>query len=75
MHYAGNTVAGFVPVGCSDFARDATFGYENSHLRWRVLRPYFSHYFGMALGAATPPPNVLDSCRCYWNYFCKRCKM
>ena len=33
VHYAGNDHDGFVPVGESEFARDATFGYTNSDLR------------------------------------------
>ncbi|WP_406712379.1 four-carbon acid sugar kinase family protein [Trueperella pyogenes] len=32
MHYAGNEREGFVPVGESEFARDATFGYTASEL-------------------------------------------
>ncbi|MDO5676197.1 MAG: four-carbon acid sugar kinase family protein [Propionibacteriaceae bacterium] len=30
VHYAGSKAAGFVPVGESEFARDATFGYTSS---------------------------------------------
>lgn len=33
IHYAGNDADGFVPVGETEFARDATFGYVNSDLR------------------------------------------
>ncbi|WP_182353618.1 four-carbon acid sugar kinase family protein [Flaviflexus huanghaiensis] len=32
VHYAGSRDAGFVPVGTSEFARDATFGYSSSSL-------------------------------------------
>lgn len=32
VHYAGNTKTGFVPVGETEFAKDATFGYQNSSL-------------------------------------------
>ncbi len=30
VHYAGSKAEGFVPVGESEFAKDATFGYESS---------------------------------------------
>lgn len=33
VHYAGNDSDGFVPVGETEFARDATFGYTSSDLR------------------------------------------
>lgn len=33
VHYAGSASEGFVPVGETEFARDATFGYESSDLR------------------------------------------
>lgn len=33
IHYAGNPDDGFLPVGETEFARDATFGYRNSDLR------------------------------------------
>ena len=33
MHYAGSDAQGFQPVGESEFARDATFGYRSSDLR------------------------------------------
>lgn len=33
IHYAGNKMDGFDPVGESEFARDATFGYRASDLR------------------------------------------
>lgn len=33
VHYAGNDADGFVPVGETEFARDATFGYKSSDLR------------------------------------------
>lgn len=33
IHYAGSAAAGFVPVGETEFARDATFGYASSDLR------------------------------------------
>lgn len=33
VHYAGNDADGFVPVGETEFARDATFGYASSDLR------------------------------------------
>ncbi|MFT0846979.1 four-carbon acid sugar kinase family protein [Actinomycetaceae bacterium L2_0104] len=33
IHYAGNDEDGFVPVGETEFARDATFGYRSSDLR------------------------------------------
>lgn len=33
VHYAGSPATGFVPVGRSEFARDATFGYAASDLR------------------------------------------
>lgn len=33
VHYAGSEAAGFVPVGETEFARDATFGYTHSDLR------------------------------------------
>ena len=33
IHYAGNDADGFVPVGETEFARDATFGYKSSDLR------------------------------------------
>lgn len=33
IHYAGSDTAGFVPVGETEFARDATFGYRSSDLR------------------------------------------
>lgn len=33
VHYAGNDTDGFVPVGETEFARDATFGYKSSDLR------------------------------------------
>ncbi|GAB95094.1 uncharacterized protein YgbK (DUF1537 family) [Kineosphaera limosa] len=37
VHYAGSAADGFTPVGESEFAKDATFGYESSHLRdWVV---------------------------------------
>lgn len=32
IHYAGSASVGFVPVGESEFARDATFGYRSSSL-------------------------------------------
>ncbi|MGQ4527040.1 four-carbon acid sugar kinase family protein [Dermabacteraceae bacterium P13136] len=32
VHYAGSEAAGFTPVGETEFAADATFGYENSRL-------------------------------------------
>lgn len=32
VHYAGSAAAGFVPVGDSEFAADATFGYRSSDL-------------------------------------------
>lgn len=35
VHYAGSERAGFIPVGESEFAADATFGYQNSALaKW-----------------------------------------
>ncbi len=33
IHYAGNAASGYVPVGETEFARDATFGYRSSDLR------------------------------------------
>lgn len=33
IHYAGNAATGYVPVGETEFARDATFGYQSSDLR------------------------------------------
>lgn len=33
VHYAGNAATGYVPVGETEFARDATFGYRSSDLR------------------------------------------
>jgi len=33
VHYAGSVAEGFTPVGETEFARDATFGYESSDLR------------------------------------------
>jgi 3-hydroxyisobutyrate dehydrogenase-like beta-hydroxyacid dehydrogenase/uncharacterized protein YgbK (DUF1537 family) len=33
VHYAGTASSGFVPVGETEFARDATFGYASSDLR------------------------------------------
>ncbi len=33
IHYAGNAATGYVPVGETEFARDATFGYRCSDLR------------------------------------------
>lgn len=33
IHYAGNAATGYVPVGETEFARDATFGYHSSDLR------------------------------------------
>lgn len=33
IHYAGSDAAGFVPVGETEFARDASFGYSSSDLR------------------------------------------
>lgn len=33
VHYAGTVAGGFVPVGQTEFARDATFGYSSSDLR------------------------------------------
>ena len=33
IHYAGNAASGYVPVGETEFARDATFGYHSSDLR------------------------------------------
>ena len=33
IHYAGSAAAGFVPVGETEFAKDATFGYASSDLR------------------------------------------
>ncbi|MFV0459699.1 MAG: four-carbon acid sugar kinase family protein [Actinomycetales bacterium] len=37
VHYAGNETDGYIPVGESEFARDATFGYRSSDLRdWVV---------------------------------------
>lgn len=33
VHYAGSDAAGYVPVGETEFARDATFGYASSDLR------------------------------------------
>ncbi len=33
VHYAGSVQGGFVPVGETEFARDATFGYSSSDLR------------------------------------------
>lgn len=32
IHYAGSVSTGFIPVGESEFARDATFGYSSSSL-------------------------------------------
>lgn len=32
VHYAGSLSQGFIPVGQSEFAKDATFGYEQSDL-------------------------------------------
>lgn len=32
VHYAGSEATGYVPVGESEFARDATFGYRSSRL-------------------------------------------
>ena len=32
VHYAGSLAAGFTPVGQTEFARDATFGYTSSRL-------------------------------------------
>ncbi|VEH05736.1 Uncharacterized protein conserved in bacteria [Corynebacterium kutscheri] len=35
VHYAGNDTDGYLPVGQSEFAQDATFGYHNSELaKW-----------------------------------------
>ncbi|MEP7162051.1 MAG: four-carbon acid sugar kinase family protein [Dermatophilaceae bacterium] len=37
IHYAGSRADGFIPVGESEFAKDATFGYRSSDLRdWVV---------------------------------------
>jgi len=33
VHYAGSDATGYVPVGETEFARDATFGYHSSDLR------------------------------------------
>lgn len=33
VHFAGNPATGYVPVGETEFARDATFGYRSSDLR------------------------------------------
>lgn len=33
VHYAGSVSGGFLPVGETEFARDATFGYSSSDLR------------------------------------------
>lgn len=33
IHYAGSAATGYVPVGETEFARDATFGYHSSDLR------------------------------------------
>jgi len=33
VHYAGSVAEGFTPVGETEFAKDCTFGYENSDLR------------------------------------------
>lgn len=33
IHYAGNPIEGYTPVGETEFARDATFGYRSSDLR------------------------------------------
>ncbi len=33
VHYAGNPAEGYTPVGATEFARDATFGYTSSNLR------------------------------------------
>jgi 3-hydroxyisobutyrate dehydrogenase-like beta-hydroxyacid dehydrogenase/uncharacterized protein YgbK (DUF1537 family) len=33
VHYAGTAASGFVPVGETEFAQDATFGYSSSDLR------------------------------------------
>ncbi len=33
VHYAGSDATGYVPVGETEFARDATFGYASSDLR------------------------------------------
>lgn len=33
VHYAGSEAAGYLPVGETEFARDATFGYASSDLR------------------------------------------
>lgn len=33
IHYAGHAATGYVPVGETEFARDATFGYRSSDLR------------------------------------------
>lgn len=33
VHYAGSDTEGFVPVGETEFAQDATFGYKSSDLR------------------------------------------
>ncbi|PID98494.1 MAG: hypothetical protein CSA83_00960, partial [Actinomycetales bacterium] len=32
VHYAGNPETGYLPVGETEFAADATFGYQNSYL-------------------------------------------
>lgn len=33
VHYAGTAAGGFIPVGDTEFAKDATFGYASSDLR------------------------------------------
>ena len=53
VHYAGNPTDGYTPVGETEFARDATFGYTSSDLReWVAEKTAKSARGGRRLDAA-----------------------
>ena len=58
VHYAGSDATGFVPVGDTEFARDATFGYRSSD-----LREWVEEKSGGAIPAASVVAITLDELR------------
>lgn len=58
IHYAGNAATGYVPVGETEFARDATFGYRSSD-----LRQWVEEKSGGRIPAATVAAITLDEIR------------
>lgn len=58
VHYAGSDATGFVPVGETEFARDATFGYASSD-----LRDWVEEKSGGAIAATSVVAITLDELR------------